>query len=81
MATLEELRRDARKLESLLDVKLVSYSKLGANFAHSTLLREEDHSLNASPWSEDVSNSMALEIDQLLLQVWLSISLHPEALS
>lgn len=69
MATLEELRRDARKLESMLDVKLVSYSKLGANFAHSTLLREEDHSLNASPWSEDVSNSMALEIDQLLLQL------------
>jgi hypothetical protein len=69
MASLEELRKDARKLESMLDVKLVSYAKLGANFAHSTLLREEDHSHSTSPWSEDVSNSMALEIDQLLHRV------------
>jgi hypothetical protein len=71
MATLEELRKEARKLESMLDVKLVSYSKFGANFAHSTLLREEDNSHNgASPWPEDVSNSMSLEIDQLLLKVF-----------
>ncbi len=65
---LEDLRKEARKLESTLDVKLVSYQKFGANFAHSTLLRE-DEGISGNTWSEDVSNSMALEIDQLLLKV------------
>jgi Golgi SNAP receptor complex protein 1 len=82
-STLEELRKEARKLETLLDNKLVSYSKFGANFAHSTLLREDsggggststtgpaggqDTSMLAN--SEHVSNSMALEIEQMLIKL------------
>jgi len=70
---LEELRKEARKLESTIDLKLVSYSKFGANLAHASFLREDDRvgiseSEEASLLSnsEHVSNSMALEIEQLL---------------
>jgi len=51
MATLalEELRREARKLESTIDLKLVSYSKFGANLAHASFLREEDRGLSTEP--------------------------------
>lgn len=78
MATLalEELRREARKLESTIDIKLVSYSKFGANLAHASFLREDDRALSAEAEgasllsnSEHLSNSMATEIEHLLLQV------------
>eukprot|EP01087_Luapelamoeba_hula_P004136 TRINITY_DN14091_c0_g1_i1.p1 TRINITY_DN14091_c0_g1~~TRINITY_DN14091_c0_g1_i1.p1 ORF type:complete len:308 (-),score=56.60 TRINITY_DN14091_c0_g1_i1:27-950(-) len=41
MAALEELRKEARKLEGTIDLELVSYSKFGANFAHMSLLRDD----------------------------------------
>jgi Golgi SNAP receptor complex protein 1 len=75
MATtaLEELRKEARKLESTIDLKLVNYSKFGANLAHASFLREEDRVGGISDSeesllsnSEHVSLSMALEIEQLL---------------
>ena len=78
MAGIEELRREARKLESALDIKLVSYSKFGANLAHASFLREDERGISDSDGSsllsnsEHVSNSMAVEIEQLLFKVMLS---------
>lgn len=78
MATLalEELRREARKLESTIDLKLVSYSKFGANLAHASFLREDDHNLASEAEgasllsnSEHLANSMAAEIEHFLMQV------------
>ncbi|KAL6054121.1 Golgi SNAP receptor complex member 1 [Balamuthia mandrillaris] len=67
MATFDELRKEARKLETTLDLKLVSYSKFGANFAHSSLLREgSSDTVSLLKNSEHVANSMALEVEQLL---------------
>lgn len=75
----EELRREARKLENEIDLKLVSFSKFGASFAQSSLLREDgglhvgggtvqDTSLFLSN-TEHISNSMAVEIQQLVLKL------------
>eukprot|EP01098_Paradermamoeba_levis_P016133 TRINITY_DN8522_c0_g1_i2.p1 TRINITY_DN8522_c0_g1~~TRINITY_DN8522_c0_g1_i2.p1 ORF type:complete len:251 (-),score=32.42 TRINITY_DN8522_c0_g1_i2:181-933(-) len=75
----DELRREARKLESELELKLVSFSKFGASFAQSSLLREDgglhvgggtvqDTSLFLSN-TEHISNSMAVEIQLLLMKL------------
>lgn len=41
----EELRREARKIEGDLDVKLSSYAKLGARFTQGGSFPASDHSL------------------------------------
>ena len=62
-----------RKLESELDIKLVSYSKFGVSYAQSSLMREDADANGLQPLiessSEHVSNSMAVEIEQLLKKV------------
>mmetsp|Transcript_10187 Transcript_10187/g.25567 ORF Transcript_10187/g.25567 Transcript_10187/m.25567 type:complete len:240 (-) Transcript_10187:210-929(-) len=65
----EELRKTVRKLESEIDVKLLSYSRFGRSYEAAWLLRDdpvgtpvEDNPLN----SENISFSMAMEIERLL---------------
>jgi len=65
MATLEELRKEARKLENKLNEKLVSYSKYGMNFF---AMREEDRN-PTSLRPEDTSNSLSIDIEETLSQV------------
>lgn len=61
-----DLRKQARQLENELDLKLVSFSKLGTSYGHS----DKDHTplLNNSPNSR-MFETMAMEIEQLLTQV------------
>jgi len=65
MATLEELRKEARKLENKLNEKLVSYSKYGMNFF---AMREEDRN-PTSLRPEDTSNSLSIDIEETLSQL------------
>lgn len=63
LRTMDLLRKEARKLESTIDLKLSSYSKFGANFAHSSLMRGDAQN------TDHFSQSMALEMEQLLGRV------------
>ncbi|XP_008794815.1 Golgi SNAP receptor complex member 1-2-like [Phoenix dactylifera] len=58
----EELRKEARKIEGDLDVRLSSYAKLGARFTHSS-----GYADNSSPVVSSRSwKSMEIEIQSLL---------------
>jgi len=71
--TMDQLRKEARGLESEIDTKLTSYSKFGTSYAQSSLLRDEEHhesTDSAALLSGDhVSSAMGLEIEQLLLRL------------
>lgn len=66
----EDLRRQARRLENELDLKLVSFSKLGANYKRGGNGRNDDETplLNNSS-SEHMVETMAMEIEQLLTKL------------
>ncbi|XP_008809033.1 Golgi SNAP receptor complex member 1-2-like [Phoenix dactylifera] len=58
----EELRKEARKIEGDIDVKLSSYAKLGARFSHSS-----GYADSSSPVASSRSwKSMEIEIQSLL---------------
>jgi len=61
----EEYKKAARKIEAELELKLISYSKFCQSFAQSSLLSQED---SHGP-SDDLSESMAVEIEQLLAKL------------
>jgi len=70
MATLDQLRKEARSLENEIDNKLTSYSKYGATFAQTSYLRDDSASDTASLLGGDhVSSAMGQEIEQLLLRL------------
>eukprot|EP00026_Physarum_polycephalum_P013537 Phypoly_transcript_13949.p1 GENE.Phypoly_transcript_13949~~Phypoly_transcript_13949.p1 ORF type:complete len:235 (+),score=14.80 Phypoly_transcript_13949:145-849(+) len=72
MTTLEQLRKEARSLESEIDTKLTSFSKFGTSHAQSDMLREEDQSDSSSASllsGDNVSSAMGMEIEQLLLRL------------
>ena len=64
-----DLRRQARHLENELDLKLVSFSKLGTSFSHSPGAGGEETPLISSSSSEHMIETMAMEIEQLLAKV------------
>jgi hypothetical protein len=82
MATIDQLRKEARALESEIDTKLTSYSKFGTSYAQTSMLREEDHRGEHGPSPESasllsgdhVSSAMGMEIEQLLIRVCYSLS-------
>lgn len=61
-----ELRKEVRKLESDIELKLVSYSKLGISYSGS--MTEEDYGVGTSSMYS-ISHSMSVEIEQLLSDV------------
>ncbi|XP_027042570.1 Golgi SNAP receptor complex member 1-like [Pocillopora damicornis] len=64
----EELRKKARQLENEIDLKLVSFSKLGTNYSQRDGYKESSDTsplLNSSS-SERLFETMGLEIEQLL---------------
>ncbi|XP_076473103.1 Golgi SNAP receptor complex member 1-like isoform X2 [Babylonia areolata] len=62
----EDLRKQARQLENEIDLKLVSFSKLGTNYSlHKDADSDTAPLLNRSS-SEHMCDTMALEIEQLL---------------
>ena len=66
-----DLRRQARRLENELDIKLVSFSKLGSNISHShSSSQSDDHTpLLGNTSSEHMIETMAMEIEQLIIKV------------
>nr|CAB3250386.1 Golgi SNAP receptor complex member 1-like [Phallusia mammillata] len=62
----EDLRRQARRLENELDLKLVSFSKLGTSISHNT--SDTAPLLNSSS-SDHMIETMAMEIEQLLAKL------------
>lgn len=66
--TWEELRRQARQLENEIDLKLVSFSKLGTSYGSQEYRNENSDTvpLLSSTNSEHMFETMALEIEQLL---------------
>ncbi|XP_054722960.1 Golgi SNAP receptor complex member 1-like isoform X1 [Uloborus diversus] len=64
----EELRRQARQLENEIDLKLVSFSKLGTSYGSQDYRNENSDTvpLLSSSNSEHMFETMALEIEQLL---------------
>lgn len=77
----EDLRKQARRLENELDLKLVSFSKLGTSYSSSA----SDHTpLLGNSSSERMFETMAMEIEQLLAKltgVNDMMSNHNEALN
>ncbi|KJE96452.1 vesicle transport V-SNARE protein [Capsaspora owczarzaki ATCC 30864] len=69
----EELRREARQLENEIDTKLVSFGKLAAGFSgldHATSSSQADGvPLLAASTSEHVADTMAIELEQLLVKL------------
>ena len=65
-----ELRKEARKLESDIELKLVSYSKLSSSYASAldTNKSPTDGSPNTTSIYQ-ISHSMSVEIEQLLANV------------
>jgi hypothetical protein len=72
----DELRREARKLESDIEAKLTSYSKFGDAYARSSFLKSDQSSAGGS--GDDsatinndqvVSSAMAVEFEQLMTRV------------
>lgn len=61
----EELRRKARQLENELDLKLVSFSKLGTSYSHRDDSTDKSPLLNNSS-SGHMFQTMSLEIGDLL---------------
>jgi len=62
----EDLRKEARYLESEIDSKLVSYSKMGANTTYATHISSDSESDSAPLLSERMSDSISEEIESLL---------------
>lgn len=62
------LRKQARKLENDIDMKLVAYSKIGTSTMPSTSAADTAPLLN-----EHVFDSLSMEIEQMLSKVWQSI--------
>ncbi|GBO01167.1 Golgi SNAP receptor complex member 1 [Araneus ventricosus] len=64
----EELRRQARQLENEIDLKLVSFSKLGTSYGSQEYRNENSDTvpLLSSTNSDHMFETMALEIEQLL---------------
>ncbi|GFY63537.1 golgi SNAP receptor complex member 1 [Trichonephila inaurata madagascariensis] len=69
----EELRRQARQLENEIDLKLVSFSKLGTSYGSPEFRNENSDTvpLLSSTNSDHMFETMALEIEQLLSKVRL----------
>ncbi|XP_065207922.1 Golgi SNAP receptor complex member 1 [Planococcus citri] len=65
MSGWEDLRKQARKLENEIDLKLVSFSKLGTSFTPA-VYRNENSDTEPLLSSEDMLSNMAQEIEQLL---------------
>nr|XP_011432817.1 Golgi SNAP receptor complex member 1 [Crassostrea gigas] len=61
----EDLRKQARQLENEIDLKLVSFSKLGTSYSHSDYGSESSPLMQRSS-SEHMFDTMAMEIEQLL---------------
>ncbi|KAK7088295.1 Golgi SNAP receptor complex member 1-like isoform X3 [Littorina saxatilis] len=62
----EDLRKQARQLENEIDLKLVSFSKLGTNYStHRDVDSDTSPLLNRTS-SEHMFDTMAMEIEQLL---------------
>ncbi|XP_005093915.1 Golgi SNAP receptor complex member 1 isoform X2 [Aplysia californica] len=66
----EDLRRQARQLENEIDLKLVSFSKLGTNYSSQRDYDSNDTAplLNKAS-SEHMFDTMAMEISQLLAKL------------
>lgn len=64
MSTWEDLRKQARKLENEIDLKLVAFSKLGTNSA--AVYRNENSDVEPLLSPEDMLGNMTQEIEQLL---------------
>ncbi len=60
-----ELRKESRRLENEIDMKLVSFSKLGSTYSH----RDVSDGALGIGGSGHVFDTMALEIEQLLSKV------------
>ncbi|XP_014665795.1 PREDICTED: Golgi SNAP receptor complex member 1-like [Priapulus caudatus] len=68
----EDLRRQARQLENEIDIKLVSFSKLGTSYSSQRDTKSESSDavpLLASTNSEHMFQTMSLEIEQLLAKL------------
>jgi len=63
------LRRQARRLENELDLKLVSFSKLGANYSQACGIENDKTPLLSTTSSEHMVETMAVEIEQLLTKL------------
>ena len=66
-----DLRRQARHIENELDLKLVSFCKLGTTFGHQNTAVGDGTPLLSSSSSEHMIETMAMEIEQLLAKVCL----------
>uniref|UniRef100_H2YZK2 Golgi SNAP receptor complex member 1 n=1 Tax=Ciona savignyi TaxID=51511 RepID=H2YZK2_CIOSA len=64
----EDMRRQARRLENELDLKLVSFSKLGTSFRHEASNNDTTPLLNSTS-SDHMVETMAMEIEQLLMKL------------
>ncbi|VDI36027.1 golgi SNAP receptor complex member 1 [Mytilus galloprovincialis] len=62
----EDLRKQARQLENEIDLKLVSFSKLGTNYSSHIDYGNESAPLINKTSSEHMFDTMAMEIEQLL---------------
>ncbi|XP_070572197.1 Golgi SNAP receptor complex member 1-like isoform X2 [Ptychodera flava] len=67
----EDLRKQARQLENELDLKLVSFSKLGTSYSHKDYKNESSDTspLLSTSSSERMFDTMAMEIEQLLAKL------------
>lgn len=66
----DELRREARKLESEIESKLTSYSKFGDAYARSSFLKSGDNPDDSPAVNNDhISSAMAVEFEQLMMRV------------
>lgn len=61
----EELRKESRRLENEIDLKLVSFGKLGSSYSH----RDTSSDASGIASSGHVFDTMALEIEQLLAKL------------
>ncbi|OWF55118.1 Golgi SNAP receptor complex member 1 [Mizuhopecten yessoensis] len=62
----EDLRKQARQLENEIDLKLVSFSKLGTNYSAHNEFGSESAPLINKTSSEHMFETMAMEIEQLV---------------
>jgi Golgi SNAP receptor complex protein 1 len=62
----EDVRKEARKLEAELDLKLISYAKFAATYTQSSLLRGEASDVEVASLADPTSHSLAIETEQLL---------------
>uniref|UniRef100_A0A2C9JRR0 Golgi SNAP receptor complex member 1 n=1 Tax=Biomphalaria glabrata TaxID=6526 RepID=A0A2C9JRR0_BIOGL len=65
----EDLRRQARQLENEVDLKLVSFSKLGTSYSSQRDYDSDTAPLMNKASSEHMFDTMAMEISQLLAKV------------